>query len=188
MKREYASVIKECLSGAENMNARRLILLPFLVFLLLSLPPHSSERTDTFKPFSGRGTPLISVRLRPPLGSETETIARMWLGTWKSSKYQGLTGLVKAATFQVKQEVRAKVELERTILGDLVIPESVIFMGRVFVARGGCGGNSCLIQGWLRKRTGISGFYRISDPVGKHYDWGSFQAEPLEPPKGSENV
>ncbi len=167
------------------MKAWRQFLFPFLALLVLSVPSPRYERTSALARSSECGTPLVNVRSRSPLRSPTEDMTSMWLGTWKSLKYRGLSGLVKATMFEMDQKVGVRVELERTILGDVIIHESVISMGRVFVMRGSCDGHSCFIQGWLRKTTILSGFYRIRDPLGKQDDWGSFQAEPLEPPKGS---
>ncbi len=180
------SVWNACLGS--NMKARRLILLFPLGFFLLSPPSYSQGRSGGLILSHGYGIPHVNVQLRTPLGSHTNDITTMWLGTWKSLKYRRVTGLVKATRLQMDQKVWARVELEGTILGDVIIHESVMLIGRIFVIRGSCAGQSCLIQGWLRRETILSGFYRISDPSGKHYDWGSFQAEPLEPSKGSDKA
>ncbi len=90
--------------------------------------------------------------------------------------------------FEMDQKVGVRVELERTILGEVIIHEYVISMGKIFVMSGSCDGHSCFIQGWLRKTTILSGSYRISDSLEKDDDWGSFQAEPLEPRKGSKRA
>jgi hypothetical protein len=94
-----------------------------------------------------------------------------------------MAGGVKATVYRVNQEVEARVELERTVLGDVIIHVSGIRMGNIVMGRSESAGYSCLIQGWLRKRI-LSGFYQIWDPGGKGYDWGRFHAEVLESPGG----